>query len=90
MGYRSFIVHESDIKTNMSWILGGADSLIKHYFDVKMDEINNEQLLKWEHTRNKKCFQNDQTQFLPCQPQTPSLAHAEIMTECIIIHACDT
>ena len=39
MSYRSFIVHESDIKTNMIWILGGANSRIKHNFDGKMDEI---------------------------------------------------
>ncbi len=45
-----------DIQTNMIWILGGADSRMKHNFDVKMDEINYEQLLKWEHNLNKKCF----------------------------------
>ena len=40
----------------MIWILRAADSLIKHNFDVKMDVINNEQLLKWENNLNKKCF----------------------------------
>ncbi len=45
-----------DLKTNMIWILRGVDSLIKHNFDVKMDEINYEQLLKSEPNLNKKCF----------------------------------